>query len=90
MEIKTRILDDIGIIELKGKLMGLPDTDMLNDEVKALINKNILKIILDLHDVDWINSSGIGSIMRTFISVNNMVGQFRLIRISAKVADVLD
>ncbi len=90
MEIKVKILGDIGIIELKGKLMGLPDTEILNDEVKALIKQNIKKIIMDLHDVDWINSSGIGSLMRTFISINNIVGQFRLVRISAKVADVLD
>ena len=90
MEFKTKILGDIGIIVLKGKLMGSPDTDILNDEVKALMKQKIKKIVLDLHDVDWINSSGIGAIMRTFISVNNIVGQFRLVRISAKVSDVLD
>ena len=89
MEFKTNILGDVGIIVLKGKLMGLPDTDILNDKVKALMNQKIKKIVLDLHDVDWINSSGIGSIMRTFISIKNIVGEFRLIRISDKVADVL-
>ena len=89
MEFKTKTLGDVGIIELKGKLMGLPDTEILNDKVKAMMKQKIKKIILDLHDVDWINSSGIGSIMRTFISINNIVGQFRLVRISDKVADVL-
>jgi anti-anti-sigma factor len=90
MKINSKIHDNIGIVTLKGKLMGLPDTDYLNDEVKSLMNQNIKKIILDLHDVDWINSSGIGAIIRSFISVENVVGQFRLVRISDKVASVLD
>jgi anti-sigma B factor antagonist len=90
MEIKTEVHSDIGIITLKGKLMGLPHTDELNEEIKGLMKKDIKKIILDLHDVDWINSSGIGAIMRSFISVKNIVGELRLARISKKVADVLD
>jgi len=90
MEFNVKIRGDIGIIELDGKLMGLPDTEVLNSEVKILINENIKKIILDLHDVVWINSSGIGAIMRSFISIKNEVGEFRLARISDKVADVLD
>jgi anti-sigma B factor antagonist len=90
MEIKIKIRDDIGVIILQGKLMGLPNTDKLNAEVKGLLKKNINKIVLDLHDVDWINSSGIGAIMRSFISVKNVVGDLRLARISKKVAQVLD
>jgi len=90
MEIKTEVHSDIGIITLKGKLMRLPHTDELNEEIKELMKKDIKKIILDLHDVDWINSSGIGDIMRSFISVKNIVGELRLARISKKVADVLD
>jgi len=90
MEIKIKIREDIGVIILKGKLMGLPHTDILNIEVKGLMKKNINKIVLDLHDVDWINSSGIGAIMRSFISVKNVVGDLRLARISNKVAEVLD
>lgn len=90
MEFKTKILGDIGLIELKGKLMGLPDTDILNREVKLLMDQKIKKLVLDLHDVDWINSSGIGAIMRTFISIKNVVGEFRLVRISGKVADILN
>ena len=90
MEIKSEVHSDIGVITLKGKLMGLPHTEVLNEEVKKLMKQDIKKIVLDLHDVDWINSSGIGAIMRSFISVKNIVGELRLARISAKVADVLD
>lgn len=89
MDFQTKIRGDIGIVELKGKLMGLPETEILNREIKSLIEKNVKKVILDLHDVDWINSSGIGAIMRSFISINNIVGEFRLARISEKVNDVL-
>ena len=90
MEFNINIQGDIGVIVLKGKLMGLPHTETLNKEVKRLMNQNITKIVLDLHAVDWINSSGIGAIMRSFISVKNVVGDLRLARISNKVAEVLD
>jgi anti-sigma B factor antagonist len=90
MEFKTKVHGDVGIIILKGKLMGLPHTEGLNNEVKALMKQNIKKIVLDLNGVDWINSSGIGAIMRSFISLKNIVGELRLARISQKVADVLD
>lgn len=90
MEFNTKILGDIGIIELKGKLMGLPDTDVLNSEIKALIGKKIKKIILDLYQVEWINSSGIGAIMRGFVSMKKIEGQLSLARLSEKVVSVLD
>ena len=90
MEFNTKIHGDVGIIELKGKLMGLPHTEMLNNEIKTMMSQNLKKIVLDLHAVEWINSSGIGAIMRSFISVKNVEGEFRLARMSEKVADVLD
>jgi len=90
MEFKIKIHGDTGIMVLNGKLMGLPHTDLLNKEIKSLMKQDIKKVILDLHDVIWINSSGIGAIMRSFISLKNADGELRLVRLSDKVADVLD
>ncbi len=89
MKFKDKIKGDVGIITLKGKLMGLPETDDLQDEIKAMLGQKIKKIVLDLDGVKWINSLGIGAIMRSHTTVKNHDGEFCLARISDKVTSVL-
>ncbi len=51
MKFKDKIHGDVGVITLKGKLMGLPETDELQDEVKAMMGQGIKKLVLDLDGV---------------------------------------
>lgn len=89
MKFKDKIYGDVGVISLKGKLMGLPETDELQDEVRAMLGQKIIKIVLDLDGVKWMNSLGIGAIMRSHTTVSNSGGHFCLARISEKVNSVL-
>lgn len=89
MKFKDKIHGDVGVITLKGKLMGLPETNELQDEVKAMIGQGIKKIVLDLDGVKWMNSLGIGALMRGHTTVRNADGQFCLARIAEKVNSVL-
>ncbi|MCB0283233.1 MAG: STAS domain-containing protein [Calditrichae bacterium] len=89
MKFKDKIYGDVGVISLKGKLMGLPETDELQDEVRAMLGQKINKIVLDLDGVKWMNSLGIGAIMRSHTTVSNSGGRFCLARISEKVNSVL-
>ena len=89
MKFKDQIIGDVGVIKLKGKLMGLPETDDLQSEVKAMFGQDIKKIVLDLDGVKWMNSLGIGAIMRSHTTVKNAGGDLCLARISDKVNSVL-
>ncbi len=89
MKFKDKIHGDVGVITLKGKLMGLPETDELQDEVKAMIGQGVKKLVLDLDGVKWMNSLGIGALMRSHATVTNAGGQFCLARIAGKVNSVL-
>lgn len=89
MKFKDNIEGDVGIIKLKGKLMGLPETDELQFEVKAMIGQKIKKIVLDMHDVNWMNSIGIGALMRSHTTIKNNDGEMVLSRLSGKVNSVL-
>ena len=88
MKFKDKIVDGIGILSLKGKLMGIPETDELHTEIKSMLGQNIKKIILDLHGVTWMNSLGIGSIMRCLTTVRNAGGDIALARMSEKTRNV--
>ena len=84
MKFKDKIDGDVGILTLKGKLMGPPDTDELNDEVKALLGGGAKNIVLDMGGVSWLNSMGVGAIMRSYTTVKNHDGDLCLARLTEK------
>ncbi len=88
MKFKDKIEDGIGILTLKGKLMGYPETDELHDEMKSFMGQKVNKIIIDLNGVSWINSMGIGALMRCLTTIRNAEGDLRLARMSEKARSV--
>ncbi|MCK4560077.1 MAG: STAS domain-containing protein [Calditrichia bacterium] len=88
MKFKDKIEDGIGILTLKGKLMGYPETDELHDEMKSFMGQKVNKIIIDLNGVSWMNSMGIGALMRCLTTIRNAEGDLRLARMSEKARSV--
>jgi anti-sigma B factor antagonist len=85
MKIKDEIRGTIGILTLKGKLMGSPETETLHDEVRSLLGQGVKKVVLDMGGVTWLNSMGVGSIMRSYTSVMNSEGELSLSNLTEKV-----
>jgi anti-sigma B factor antagonist len=88
MKFKDKIEDGIGILTLKGKLMGYPETDELHDEMKSFLGQKVNKIIIDINGVSWLNSMGIGALMRCLTTIRNAEGDLRLARMSEKARSV--
>jgi anti-sigma B factor antagonist len=88
MKFKDRIEDGVGILTLKGKLMGYPETDELHDEMKSFLGQKVNKIVIDLNGVSWMNSMGVGSLMRCLTTIRNAEGDLRLARMSEKARSV--
>ena len=88
MKFKDKIEDGIGILTLKGKLMGYPETDELHGEMKSFLGQKVDKIVIDLNGVSWINSMGIGALMRCLTTIRNAEGDLRLARMSEKARSV--
>jgi len=88
MKFKDKIEDGIGILTLKGKLMGYPETDELHDEMKSFLGQKVNKIVIDLNSVSWMNSMGVGSLMRCLTTIRNAEGDIRLARMSEKARSV--
>ena len=63
MKITTHNEGDVFVIGLHGKIMGQPETDELMDTVKQAMYQNMRKVVLDLGGVDWMNSSGMGTLI---------------------------
>lgn len=88
MKIKDKIEDGIGILTLKGKLMGYPETDELHDEMRSFLGQKVNRIVIDLNGVSWMNSMGVGALMRCLTTIRNAEGDLRLARMSEKARSV--
>ena len=90
MAAKERIIDDICVLDVKGKLMGGPETDECHVKVKGVLeDQGIKKFIIDLSHVKWVNSRGLGMLMACFTSLRNADAELKLAGVGKKVNSLL-
>jgi len=89
MKASTRQVDGVTIVDLSGRITLGEGSVVLRDTVKDLLGKGQKKILLNLGDVSYIDSSGIGELVSAFTSVRNQGGQLKLLHLTKKVHDLL-
>lgn len=89
MKIKEKIEGDVAILMVSGNMMGGPETMALHEKVKSLVADGIKKVVIDLKDVKWMNSSGLGVLMACMTTMNNNGGKLRLSSVTEKVKSLL-
>jgi len=85
----TRRTGAVSIVDLSGQIKLGEGTSVLRDTVKDLLGKGHKKILLNLGDVNYIDSTGIGELVSAYASVRNQGGEMKLLRVTKKVRDVL-
>ena len=88
MKIRESIYQKVAVLSLRGKLMGPPETTRLFDDVQELIADGVTRVVIDLSHVNWINSMGVGSIMKSFSELKKNDGDLRLVGLTQKVHSV--
>jgi anti-sigma B factor antagonist len=88
MKIESKIENNIGIIHIKGKLIGTPETDDLHDSVDKFINQGIKKVIVNLKGLEWMGSVGLGALMRDLVTVCHAGGELLVASPSEKVQNL--
>jgi len=89
MKSSTRQVDGVTIVDLSGRITLGEGSTMLRDIVRDLIAKGNKKILLNLGDVTYIDSSGIGELVSAFTTVRNGGGELKLLNLTKKVHDLL-
>jgi anti-sigma B factor antagonist len=89
MKASTRQVDGVTIVDLSGRITLGEGSVILRDTVKDLLGKGQKKILLNLGDVSYIDSSGIGELVSAFTSVRNQGGELKLLHLTKKVHDLL-
>ena len=79
----------ITIVDLSGRISLGEGSALLRQTVRALLDEGHTRIILNLGDVNYIDSSGIGELVSGFTAVRNRGGELKLLSLTKKVNDLL-
>lgn len=85
----TRQVDGVNIVDCNGRITLGEGSVVLRDTVKDLLGKGQKKILLNLGDVNYIDSSGIGELVSAYTTVKNQGGELKLLNLTKKVHDLL-
>lgn len=85
MKLTTSTLKDVTVIHLQGNLMGGPDATLLNTKFHELVEAGKKQIVIDLHGVEFMNSSGLGLLIGGVSALKNAGGSLKLANASQKI-----
>src|SRR5260370_24805964 len=89
MTITTREVSHVTIVDINGRITLGDETGKLRDTIHQLIDAGKKKIVLNLAQVDYIDSSGVGELVSSYTSVRNNGGELKLLSLTKKVQDLL-
>jgi len=89
MKSKSRERNGVTILDLSGRMTLGEDTILLRETIRDLITQERKMILLNLADVPYIDSSGIGELVSAFTTVKKVGGELKLLNLTKKVRDVL-
>jgi anti-sigma B factor antagonist len=89
MQIDERTIGDVVVLDLKGRVMLGEGDELLKDKVNSLLNQGRRKIVLNLAGVPYIDSAGLGEVVRTFTTVSRQGGQLKLLNLTKRITDLL-
>jgi len=89
LTIKERKAGDVTILDLSGKVTIGEGSVQLREGVRRLLDEGNKKILLNLGDVSYVDSSGIGELVSSYTTTNNNGGQLKLLNLTKKIQDLL-
>ena len=89
VKLTTRQVGDVTVIDVAGRITLGEGSSVLRDALRDLVSKNQKKILLNLGDVSYIDSSGIGELVSGFTTVTNSGGSLKLLNLNKRVKDLL-
>ena len=89
VKLNTRQVGDVSVVDVAGRITLGEGSSALRDTLRDMVSKNQKKILLNLGEVSYIDSSGIGELVSGFTTVTNSGGQLKLLNLTKRVKDLL-
>jgi anti-sigma B factor antagonist len=89
MDIAERTVSDVTVLDLKGKMTLGEGDELLKDKINSLLASGKKKLVLNLEGVPYIDSAGLGEIVRTYTTVSRQGGSLKLLNLTKRIEDLL-
>ena len=89
MKLSSKEQAGVVVLEPRGKIMGGPDASLLHDKLHECIEGSKNRIIIDLGQVDWMNSTGLGILISSYTTLRNNGGELKLANVTDKIKSLL-
>ena len=89
MEIVERTVNDVTVLDLKGKMTLGEGDELLKDKINSLLAAGKKKLLLNLESVPYIDSAGLGEVVRTYTTVSRQGGTLKLLSLTKRITDLL-
>ena len=89
MKIEERAVDGVTILDLQGKMLIGEGDELLREKINSLVENGTQKIVLNLADVPYVDSAGLGEIVRCYTTVSRKSGKLKLLNLTKRIQDLL-
>ena len=89
MQIEERVVNNVTILDLKGKITLGEGDEVLKDKINSLLASGKKKLLLNLESVPYIDSAGLGEVVRTYTTVSRQGGSLKLLNLTKRIEDLL-
>ncbi|HMJ86647.1 MAG TPA: STAS domain-containing protein [Vicinamibacterales bacterium] len=89
MQIDERVVDGVTILDLKGKMTLGEGDELLKDKINSLLQQDKKQLLLNLENVPYIDSAGLGEVVRTYTTVSRQGGSLKLLNLTKRITDLL-
>lgn len=89
VKLNSRQVGDVSVLDVAGRITLGEGSSALRDTLREMVGKGQKKVLLNLGEVSYIDSSGIGELVSGFTTVTNNGGQLKLLNLSKRVKDLL-
>lgn len=89
MKIEERAVGGVTILDLSGKMLIGEGDELLREKINGLVEDGTSKIVLNLAEVPYVDSAGLGEIVRCYTTVSRKDGQLKLLNLTKRIHDLL-
>jgi len=89
MKIEERAVDGVTILDLQGKMLIGEGDELLREKINSLVENGTEKIVLNLAEVPYVDSAGLGEIVRCYTTVSRKNGELKLLNLTKRIHDLL-
>jgi len=90
MEMTERAVGNVTVLDVSGKvILGDGSDKTLSDKLRSLVEQGRKQLVLNLGNVSYVDSAGLGAIVHSYATVKNQGGSLKLVNVTGKLRDLM-